>query len=133
MDAYHQVLASLFDFTQGSGSKAVDFRALVKQTGFYGSYDDIFDRLSHEGWIVEAGKPDFVHITHWGVRETKKSPAPDEVPGDTAARIRRASAAAKDLDEILEKMAATGARLDFAAADEKFDDLGNALDQLKRQ
>lgn len=73
MDAYHKVLARLFEVTNGKETEQVDFKELVKSIGFLPSYADIFQQMSRQGWIAETSRPDVVKITHWGVKEAKKA------------------------------------------------------------
>jgi len=73
MDVYHKILVRLYDITDGKQSKTVDFVDLVKGEGFYPSYSEIFRQMSQAGWIAEAGRSDVVKITHWGIKEAKKS------------------------------------------------------------
>lgn len=73
MDVYHKVLLNLYNVTGGKDSQSVDLKDLVKSQGFLGNYSDIFQMLSGQGWIAETPKANYVRITHWGVKEVKKS------------------------------------------------------------
>ena len=73
MDVYHKVLNKLYETTGGKDSQSVDLKDLVKSLGFLGNYEDIFQMLNGQGWIVETPKLHYVKISHWGVKEAKKS------------------------------------------------------------
>ena len=73
LDLYHKVLAKLYEVTEGKDSQAVNLKDLVKSQGFLGNYPDIFQFLDSQGWISETAKADYIRITHWGVKEAKKS------------------------------------------------------------
>ena len=73
MDVYHKVLSKLYQVTGGKDSATVDLKDLVKGMGFLGNYEDIFQMLNGQGWIVETPKLHFVKISHWGVKEAGKS------------------------------------------------------------
>lgn len=133
MDVYHKVLHKLNEVTGGKDSMTVDFKDLVKKIGFHGNYDDIFERLSREGWITETSKADFVKITHWGVMETKK--APTVTNAESAAELRREAnrtlAAAKELTELLENFLNDLEKSAFAKIEKKSAELQNLLVQVK--
>jgi hypothetical protein len=136
LDVYHQVLHKLFEVTEGKGSKAVDFKNLVKQLGFTGHYSDILGRLSGEGWIVETPKVDFVCISHWGVAEVKKASSASGSSGDSNAEIKRdanrALATVKELSISLEEFAGGLSKEDFSNVEKKFSELQNLIGQIKK-
>ncbi len=72
LNLYHKVLAKLFEVTGGRDSQIVDLKDLVKNQGFLGSYQDIFQFLSVQSWIMETSKADYVRMTHWGIKEAKR-------------------------------------------------------------
>lgn len=135
MDVYHKVLYRLYEDTSGINSKSVNFINLVKDMGFYGNYRDIFDHLSQEGWIVETAKPDFVCISHWGVKEAKDSAAPPAPISDSEAKKEcvRAVGIAKDFADSLEAFAQRADKKDFAIIEKKLKELQDAVAQLKKQ
>lgn len=73
MDVYHKILQKLFQITGGKQSESVDFVELVKEEGFYPSYEDIHRQMSRAGWISDIGRGDKVKITHWGIKEARKT------------------------------------------------------------
>ncbi len=73
MDVYHRILGKLYEITGGKQSESVDLQELVKQEGFLPSYEDISRQMSRSGWITDTGRGNKVKITHWGVKEAKKS------------------------------------------------------------
>jgi len=73
MDVYQKVLLKLYQVTGGKDSYTVDLKDLVKGQGFLGNYNEIFQMLNGQGWIAETPKANYVRITHWGVKEAKKS------------------------------------------------------------
>jgi DNA-binding PadR family transcriptional regulator len=105
MDTYHFVLVKIYEAAQGKDSKPVDFRDILKSTGYFASYADILDRLSREGWITEDRKPHHVRITHWGIMEARKF-----IGGETATtseinkNINKAISEAKELVNMLENL-----------------------------
>lgn len=133
MDVYHKVLLELNEITGGRDTKAVNFKDLVKKMGFHGNYNDIFERLSREGWIIETPKPDFVSITHWGVSEAKKSMAGDGTAAQIELRraVNKTVAAAKELAGSLETFSKDLSKDDFPPVEQKFDELQTLFAQTK--
>jgi hypothetical protein len=72
MDAYHKILALIYELTGGKDSVDVDFVELLKKEGYFPSIDDIREMLTSEGWITES-RQNMVRITHWGVAEARKA------------------------------------------------------------
>ena len=135
MDAYHQVLAKLYETTGGKENQSVDFKDLVRRLGFFGNYADIFERLSREGWIVEDAKSDFVRITHWGVKEVK-NPSASGADKDLKQRTlesdaNKAAAEAKELSLLLEVFARNTSAENLAAVQQKINDINGLLERLK--
>ena len=135
MDVYHQVLHNLNEATGGKGGKAVDFKDLVRKMGFHGNYNDIFERLSGEGWIIETPKADFVSITHWGVSEAKKNaPSAGTSENDELRRqVTKAITGAKELAAVLERFSSKPAKENFPPIEQKLSDLQNLCAQIKNK
>lgn len=133
MDVYHKVLYKLNEVTGGKDSVTVDFKDLVKKIGFHGNYNDIFERLSREGWITETPKADFVKITHWGVKESKNAPTAgdSESSAELLREANRALTATKELTELLEDFVKKLEKKDFAKIESKSGELQNLLSQIK--
>ena len=132
MDAYHQVLVKLLEETQGREGKAIDFKDLVKRTGYHGNYPNIFNRLSEEGWIAEDMKEDFVRITHWGVAEAKKAKAKaDGVAAPTSERAAKCVPLAKEFITTLERFAKDASKDNLQKAQEKFSEMELAFNLAK--
>jgi hypothetical protein len=133
MDVYHKVLLELNEATGGSGSKSVNFKDLVKKMGFHGNYNDIFERLNRESWIIETAKADFVTISHWGVAEAKKSLAGDGTAAQIELRraVNKTVASAKELAGLLETFSAELSKDDFAPVEQKFHELQTLFAQTK--
>lgn len=133
MDAYHKVLVELYKATGGRDTQAVDFKELVKNQGFLGNYDDIFQVLSSQGWIAETTKSDFVKITHWGAKEARKSS--DGATGDNSQELKKAAnrsiSDAKELLTTLEEFAAETSQENFGRVEKKFGELNSAILKLK--
>lgn len=72
MDAYHKILALIYELTGGKDSVDVDLVELLKKEGYFPSIDDIREMLKSEGWIAES-RSNIVRITHWGVAEARKA------------------------------------------------------------
>lgn len=135
MDVYHKVLYRLYEVTNGVNSKSVNFIDLVKGLGFHGNYKDIFDRLSGEGWIVETAKPDFVCISHWGVKEARDSVTTRAVVPDSEAKKEsvKTAAVANEFAAVLESFSRNADKKNFAAVEKKFKELGEAVARIKKQ
>jgi phage anti-repressor protein len=133
MDAYHQVLARLYEVTEGKDTKAVDFKELVRGIGFHGNYPDIFERLSREGWIAEDKKADFVRITHWGISELKKSPGAsvDQTQRALTVNTNKLIAEVKELGLLLEAFAGDKTMGNLTVMEKKFAAVSALLDQIK--
>lgn len=132
MDVYHKVLLKLYETTGGKDSHTVDFKDLVKSQGFLGNYNDIFQMLSGQGWIAETPKSNFVHITHWGVSEAKKSgnhtPDVSQVEKKDATRL---VAETKQFLIMLEEFASDVSQENFRQVEKKLDEINVAIGKLK--
>ena len=132
MDVYHKILVKLYDVTGGKQSKTVDFIDLVKEEGFYPSYKDIFRQMSQAGWISEAGRSDVVKITHWGVKEAKKSKSGTP---DTARALRKQANAlhanVKEFSVVTEEFLSDIDADNFKLVEKKFSKIKNAIEKLK--
>lgn len=132
MDVYHKVLVKLFEATGGRDTQTVDLKELVKSEGFLGNYNDIFQLLSGNGWIAETTRADAVKITHWGVKEAKKSKS--GVPDNSLAVKREANkmiSSAKELVILLEEFASDMSKENMKQVEKKFDEIYSAIDKLK--
>lgn len=132
MDVYHKVLSKLYQLTEGKDSQAVDLKDLVKNLGFLGSYNDILQQLSGQGWIAETPKVNYVRITHWGVNEIKNSAS--NQPNNTFVVKREANrlvAETKQFSIMLEQFAADTSKENFDQVEKKFNDLTAAIGKLK--
>jgi hypothetical protein len=132
MDVYHKVLSKLYQITDGKGSQAVDLKDLVKNLGFLGSYNDILQQLSGQGWIAETPKLNYVRITHWGVNEIKNST--NNQPDNTLVIKREANrlvAETKQFSIMLEEFAADISKEKFVQVEKKLNDLTTAIGKLK--
>ena len=132
MDVYHKVLSKLYQITDGKDSQAVDLKDLVKNLGFLGSYNDILQQLSGQGWIAETPKLNYVRITHWGVNEIKNSA--NNQPDNTLVIKREANrlvAETKQFSIMLEEFAADISKEKFVQVEKKLNDLTTAIGKLK--
>jgi len=132
MDVYHKVLAKLYQVTDGKDSQAVDLKDLVKNLGFLGSYNDILQQLSGQGWVAETPKLNYVRITHWGVNEIKNS-ASDQ-PDNTLIIKKEANrliAETKQFSIMLEEFASDASKENFAQVEKKLNDLTAGIGKLK--
>ncbi len=132
MDVYHKVLVKLYEESGGRLTKKIDLGDLVKAAGFHPSYDDIYKQLSAAGWIAEAGRGNVVFITHWGVKEAKKSQsgAPDSAKGLTK-EANRLAANAKELSIVIDEFAEDISEQNFKLVEKKFAGVEKALEGLK--
>lgn len=132
MDIYQKALTKLYRETGGSDAKAVDLLDLVKQLGFHANYKDIFRELSGRGWIAETSKPDWVKITHWGVKEAKQaaSDAPDARQAAKRESVRLL-AEAREIVRLLEELSADAARENLEKIEKKAGEIKAAAGRLK--
>ncbi len=132
MDIYHKVLLNLYDVTGGKDSQTVDLKDLVKNQGFLGSYERIFQMLSSQGWIAETTKANYVRITHWGVKEAEKggSDAPSKEQ-QTKKEIAALSSDAKQFSIIIEGFASEPSKENFEQIEKKSKDLIASVGKIK--
>lgn len=132
MDVYHKVLLKLYDVTGGKDSVTTDLKDLVKNQGFLGNYDDIFQMLSGQGWIAETPKLNFVKITHWGVKEVQKAggnqPDKSQILKKEAARIISET---KQWLILMEEFSSDPSEGSFLQAERKFNEINAAIGKLK--
>lgn len=132
MDVYHKVLLKLYQVTDGKDSRTVDLKDLVKNQGFLGSYNDIFQILSGQGWISETPKLHYVRITHWGVKEVKKTsgdePDKSQILRKETARI---TSETKQFLIMLEEFFLNASSGNFAQIENKINEINTAIGKLK--
>lgn len=132
MDVYHKVLLKLYQVTDGKDSLTVDLKDLVKNQGFLGNYNDIFQILSGQGWISETPKLHFVKITHWGVKEIKKTSGnePDnaQILQKETARI---TSETKQFLILLDEFSSNASKENFAQIENKISQINAAIGKLK--
>ena len=132
MDVYHKVLIKLYQVTGGKDSQAIDLKDLVKSLGFLGSYNEISQMLSGEGWIAETPKLNFVRITHWGVNEVNKSGSSEP---DAAQIVRKAAtnliAETKQFVTLLEEFASDTSTDNFEQMEKKLNEINTAVGKLR--
>ncbi|MGC2237273.1 MAG: hypothetical protein WA584_14010 [Pyrinomonadaceae bacterium] len=134
MDVYHKVLIKLYEVTGGKDTQTVDFKELVKAQGFHGNYDEIFQMLNGQGWIVETPKANYVKISHWGVKEAKKSASGDGEADDSQELKKTANRLIKDTKEfviLLEEFASDASKEKFGQVEKKFGELNSSIAALK--
>jgi len=132
MDVYHKVLNKLYETTGGKDSQSVDLKDLVKSLGFLGNYEDIFQMLNGQGWIVETPKLHYVKISHWGVKEAKKSEdgAPDA--GQIAKKeATRLVAETKQFLIMLEEFSSDISEEKYARVAAKLNEINSGIGKLK--
>ena len=132
MDVYHKVLLKLYQVTDGKDSLTVDLKDLVKNQGFLGNYNDIFQILSGQGWISETPKLHFVKITHWGVKEIKKTSGnePDnaQILQKETARI---TSETKQFLILLDEFSSNASKENFVQIENKISQINSAIGKLK--
>ena len=132
MDVYHKVLLNLYNVTGGKDSLTVDLKELVKNQGFLGNYGDIFQMLSGQGWIAETPKANFVRITHWGVKEIKKSA--DDQPVVAHVTKKEATQLVSDVKLLLimlEEFASDASVENLMQVEKKLTEINVAVGKLK--
>lgn len=132
MDVYHKILLKLYEVTGGKDSATTDLKDLVKNQGFLGNYNDIFQMLSGQGWIAETPKLNFVKITHWGVKEIKKmataEPDRSQAVREDAARLIPET---KHFLIMLEEFSNKASKENFAELERKINEINSAIGKLK--
>lgn len=135
MDVYHKVLVKLYEVTGGKDSQTVEFKDLVRDLGFLGSYPDVFKELSRQGWIAETPRPDVVRITHWGVKEARKAGAGDVEISEAAKTVNRETdlllANVKELSIIVDEFSADRSKENLALVETKFAQMKEGIDKIK--
>lgn len=132
LDLYHKVLAKLYEVTEGKESQIIDLKDMVKRQGFLGSYTDIFQFLSIQGWIMETAKADYVKITHWGVKEAKKTQS--GLPDASQELKKDADKLVKNIKDFLitaEEFADETSEENFKYLEDKVDEIKSAINKLK--
>jgi hypothetical protein len=132
MDVYHKVLQKLYETTGGKDSQTVDLKDLVKGQGFLGNYEDIFQMLNGQGWIAETPKLNYVKITHWGVKEAKKSESngPD-ISQAIKKETTRLTAETKQFLIMLEEFSSDTSKENFVQIEKKLNEINLAIGKLK--
>ena len=132
MDVYHKVLLKLYEVTGGKDSVTTDLKDLVKNQGFLGNYNDILQMLSGQGWIAETPKLNFVKITHWGVKEVKKSggaqPDKSQIIKKEAARIAWET---QQVLIMLDEFSSSTSEESFRQLEKKISEINAAIGKLK--
>jgi len=132
MDVYHKVLMKLYQVTGGKDSHAVDLKDLVKNLGFLGNYNDIFQMLSGQGWIAETPKLNYVRITHWGVREANESNNGEPDAGQAVKKeAAKLIAETKQFMIMLEVFVSDVSKENFGQIEKKADEINTAIGKLK--
>ncbi len=132
LDLYHKVLSKLYEVTEGKESQIVDLKDMVKTQGFLGSYHDIFQFLSIQGWIMETSKADYVKITHWGVKEAKKTQS--GLPDASQELKKEADKLVKNIKDFLitaEEFADETSKDKFKYLENKVDEIKSVINKLK--
>jgi hypothetical protein len=132
MDVYHRILGRLYEITGGKQSESVDLLELVKQEGFLPSYEDISRQMSRAGWITESGRGNKVKITHWGVKEAKKS---GTAAGDSGREVRklatRLQAEVKELLVMAEELASDISEAKMKLVEKQMASVSKVAEELK--
>lgn len=110
VDVYHNILGRIYEATKGDTKKLINLIDLIKQAGFSGAKDDIFEFLSHEGWIVDAPTPGHIFVTPWGVEEHKRfsarsQPDKQKLIEDAVRESNKAASTAREMADALEEYA----------------------------
>ena len=136
MDVYHKVLNKLYEVTGGKDTQTVDFKELVKAQGFHGNFNEIFQMLNDQGWIAETPKPNYVKITHWGVKEAQKSLSGKTDADDSQELKKAANILIKDTKEfliLLEEFSIDASGENFGQIEKKFGELSSSIGKLKEK
>src|SRR5215213_7941534 len=127
MDVYHKFIAKIYEETGGSESQAIDLVDLVKREGFYGSYGDLFKELSSRAWITETSKPDWVKITHWGVREAKKVQSGEDTTQTVQRDANLLLAETQEIAGVIEEFLKDSSNDNFVSIEKKIAEINRAF------
>lgn len=132
LDLYQKVLMKLYEVTKGKDSQIVDLKDLVKNQGFLGSYHEIFQFLSIQGWIMETSKADYVKMTHWGLKEARKTQGgADNLTDDLTEEADNLTKKVKELLITVEEFATETSAENFEQLELKMDEIKSAVKTLK--
>jgi hypothetical protein len=131
MDIYNKFIAKIYEETGGNDSQAVDFVDLVKREGFYGSYNDLFKELNNRGWITETSKPDWIKITHWGIREAKRAQSGEDSAGTLQRDANLLLAESQEFAALVEEFLKDASNDNFVTLEKKLAGLNKAFSFLK--
>jgi hypothetical protein len=110
VDVYHLVLGKVYEAAGGNAKKLVNMLEIVKQEGFGGAKDDIFEFLNHEGWVVDSPTQGHVFITPWGMEEHKRfssrsKPDKQKLIEEAVKESNKAASTARELADAFEQYA----------------------------
>ena len=132
LDLYHKILMKLYEVTKGKDSQIVDLKDLVKNQGFLGSYQEIFQFLSIQGWIMETSKADYVKMTHWGLKEAGKTQSGIEnLTDDLTRKTDNLTKKAKEFLISVDEFASETSAENFDHLELKMDEIKSAVSTLK--
>lgn len=132
MDVYHKILDRIYRETGGKQSEYVDLREVVKEEGFAPSFDDIHKQLNRAGWITDTGSGSNVKITHWGVKEAKKTAAGG---ADNSAELKKmANRVKEEVKELLimaEELAGDPSDAKLKLVEKSHSNVGSKISDLR--
>lgn len=132
MDVYHKILLRIHELTGGKTSESVDLVELVKDEGFFPSYKDIHSQMNRSGWISDTGKGNKVKITHWGIKEARKTAGGGGDSGREQVKLaNRFKEEVKELLVIAEELAADPSDERCKRAESKYSEAGKKLEELR--
>lgn len=131
MDVYKKVIVKLYEETGGNQSEAVDFIELVKKSGFYSSYEDVFRELNKRAWISETTKQDWVKITHWGVKEAKKAQSGVDSSQNAKREANLLLAETKEFTDLIEEFLKDLSKDQFDLIEKKIGEMNRVVAGLK--
>ncbi len=131
MDVYYKFIAKIYEETGGNEAQVIDLVDLVKREGFYGSYNDLFKELSSRGWIAETSKPDWIKITHWGVREAKRAQSGEDFTQTLQREANLLLSEAQEFTVLIEEFIKDSSNDNFVSVEKKIADINKAFSNLK--
>lgn len=132
MDVYHKILGRIYEVTGGRDTESVDLAEIVKEAGFYPSFNDIHSQLSRAGWIADTGRGNKVKITHWGIKEARKSGGGGaDSKREQMKLAKRFKEEVKELLVVAEELASDPTEDRCKQAEGSYSEVGKRLEELK--
>lgn len=105
LNVYHQALRRILSEAQGRTNRPVPLREALKKERLHGSYEQIHELMTREGWLADAPGLEMVVVTTWGEAEMARALATTEEEAPDARAARELADVANELANLLEERA----------------------------